>query len=100
MAALWTMKRASGIGASAGLAGLLLWPFVSFYPEALSWPLLGAAAMAGLCGCWILVITVGDLLFHRPRGPRVWPLRTFDLVLGAALLGLAILEVEAVRGPF
>ncbi len=43
MPARWTIKQASGIGASAGLVALLVWPFALAYPESLSWPLLGAA---------------------------------------------------------
>ncbi|MGZ8998051.1 MAG: hypothetical protein ACXW2T_04245 [Allosphingosinicella sp.] len=100
MPAFWTIRRASGIGASFGLVALLLWPFALLYPDILSWPLLGAALVAGLCGGSILLITIADLLFHRPRGPRLRPVRAFDLVLGAALLGLALLEAEAVAGQF
>jgi hypothetical protein len=100
MRPVWTIRRASGIGASFGLAALLIWPFAYFYPDSLSWPLLGAAAVAGLCGASILLMTVADLLFHRPRGRRLRPVRTFDLALGMALLGLALLEAEAVAGQF
>ncbi len=100
MPARLTIKQASGIGASAGLVALLVWPFALAYPESLSWPLLGAAAIAGLCGCSILVITVADLLFHRRRGKRLRPIRAFDLVLGAALVVLALLEAEAVARQF
>jgi hypothetical protein len=96
----WTIKRASGIGASFGLVALLIWPFALAWPDTLSWPLLGGAAVAGLCGCSILLITVGDLIFHRRRGRRLRPIRAFDLVLGAALLGLALLEADAVAGQF
>lgn len=96
----WTIRRASGAGASAGLFSLLLWPSALLYPDLMSWPLLGAALIAGLCGGSILAMTIGDLLFHRPRGARLRPVRAFDLVLGAALLGLALLEAEAVAGQF
>jgi len=100
MSSIWTIRRASGIGATAGLVALLIWPFAYFFPEILSWPLLAAAAVAGLCGSSILLMTVADLLFHRPRGKRLRPVRAFDLALGTALLGLALLEAEAVAGQF
>jgi hypothetical protein len=100
MRPLWTIRRASGIGASAGLVALLIWPFAYIYPDAFAWPLLGTAAVAGLCGCSILLITLTDILFHRPRGRRIRPVRIFDLALGAALVGLALLEAEAVAGQF
>jgi hypothetical protein len=96
----WTIKRASGVGASFGLVALLIWPFALAWPDSLSWPLLGAAAVAGLCGGSILLMTVADLLFHRRRGPRLRPVRAFDLVLGSALLLLALLEAEAVASQF
>jgi hypothetical protein len=100
MSGLWTIRRASGIGASSGLAALLLWPFALGWPDILSWPLLAAAVVAGLCGFSILFITVLDLLFHRRRGRRIRPVRAFDLVLGSALVGLAFLQVEGVVGQF
>ncbi len=100
MRTIWTIRRASGVGAGFGLFALLLWPFAYFYPDALYWPLLGAAAAAGLCGCSILLITCADLLFHRPRGRRLRPVRAFDIALGLALVGLALLEAEAAAGQF
>jgi hypothetical protein len=100
MLAGWTIGRASGIGASAGLVALLLWPAQRAYPEGLSWPLLAAAALAGLCGLSVLVITAGDLLFHRRRGARVRPLRMFDIILGVALIALAMLEMQDVARQF
>ena len=96
----WTIGRASGIGAGAGLLGLALWPFQRAYPENLAWPSLVAAALAGLCGVSILVITAADLLFHRRRGRRVRPLRTFDVALGAALIALAWILLNDIRGQF
>ena len=97
---MWTIRRASGIGVTVGLAALTFWPFAYLYPDIASWPLLAAAAVAGLCGGSILVMTLADLLFHRPRGRRLRPVRAFDLALGTVLLMLALLEAEAVAGQF
>ena len=98
MFASWTIGRASGIGTSAGLLGLVLWLLQRAYGEPFAWPLLAAAALAGLCGLSILLITAGDLLFHRRRGERVRPLRAFDIVLGLLLVGLSLLELQDVAG--
>jgi drug/metabolite transporter (DMT)-like permease len=89
MLSWWTIGRASGIGVTAALAGLLLWPFYGGEGDPLERPFLAAAAVSGLCGASILLITVLDLAFHRPRGDRVRPLRAFDLVMAAGLILLA-----------
>ena len=97
MIGAWTIGRASGIGACAGLLALI----VSALPrafEAFAWPLALLAALAGLCGVSILAITALDLAFHRRRGERVIPLRIFDVVLGAALLLLSIVMLDDLRG--
>ena len=89
----WTLGRAGGIGATSGLIALILWPFLG--PDVwLSWPLVLAACIAGLSGGWIVVATMFDLSFHRPRGERLRPVRAFDLVLGGALFLLAYLELS------
>jgi hypothetical protein len=93
----WTIGRASGVGATAALAALLLWPFYRGRPELLEWPFALAAAVAGVCGASILAITAFDMLFHR-RGARIRPVRGFDLVLGLGLLLLALLQMDDVRG--
>ncbi len=93
----WTIKRASGVGASAGLAALLLWPFFRRYGEAVTWPFAAAGAMAGLCGLSILFITAADTLFRR-RGRRIRPVRGFDIGLGLLLVVLALLQLQDVTG--
>jgi hypothetical protein len=93
----WTIGRASGIGASAGLLALLLWPFYRRYGDPLTWPFAAAAALAAVCGASILLITLGDMAFHR-RGRRIRPVRGFDIGLGLLLVLLAILELQDVQG--
>jgi hypothetical protein len=93
----WTIGRASGAGATAGLAALLLWPFFRGRPELLEWPFALAATVAGLCGASILAITALDTARHR-RGARIRPVRGFDLVLGLGLLLLSLLQLQDVRG--
>ena len=88
----WTIGRASGLGFTAGLAGLAIWPFYDGEGDLLELPFLVAAAVAGLCGVSILLITGWDLVFHRRRSERVRPLRAFDLTLAAALILLAFFE--------
>ena len=93
----WTIGRASGIGASAGLVALLLWPVFRRYGEAVTWPFAAAAAVAGLCGLSILLITAADTLFHR-RGRRMRPVRGFDIGLGLLLVVLALLALDDFKG--
>ena len=50
MGGWWTIPRASGLGATAELAALLLWPFYRRYGGGLEWPFAAAALLAGLCG--------------------------------------------------
>jgi hypothetical protein len=97
MLSRWTIGRAIGFGAVSGLLTLVLWPFARLY-ESLAWPLLAAAAAAGLAGFSILAITAGDLIFHRRRGPRLRPVRAFDLVIGAGLLLLAFVQLRELAG--
>jgi hypothetical protein len=93
----WTLGRAVGIGATAGLLALILWPFIG--PDALAyWPFVAIACFAGLCGACIVVVTMMDITFHRPRGERLRPVRAFDLVLGSGLFLLAYLELRDALG--
>jgi hypothetical protein len=90
----WTFV---GIGATAELLALALWAFVGPY-EVLFWPFLLLSALAALAGAWIVLATMVDLTFHRPRGQRLRPVRGFDLVLGSGLFVLALLQMRDALG--
>jgi len=94
----WTIGRASGLGATAALAALVVWPIQGRYEDALFWPLLAAAGLAGFCGASILLITAGDLVFHRRRGQRLRPVRVFDVVLGTLLIALCLAQLDDLAG--
>ena len=94
----WTIGRASGVGATAGLLALILWPLFSGHETSLAWPLGLFAAIAGSCGASILLITAGDMIFHRRRGDRIRPVRAFDIVLGLGLVALSLLQLSDVLG--
>ena len=81
----WTLGRATGTGAAAGLAALLLWPLYAAWPGPWLAPYCAALAVAGFCGLSILWITAADLLFHRRRGERLLPLRVFDTLFALLL---------------
>ena len=92
-----TIGRASGIGASAGLLGLIAW-FLHRAYYGFAWPLGVLAIVAGLCGASILIITALDLAFHRRRGERIQPLRIFDVVLGSGLVLLCLAQLDDLSG--
>jgi hypothetical protein len=93
----WTLGRASGVGAIAGLIALLLWPFRGDSGSVLAWPFAACAALAGLCGATILLITAFDMVTHR-RGRRMRPVRGFDIVFGLGLLALSLAQLNDVAG--
>ena len=93
----WSFARASGIGTTAGLLAILLWPFFRRFGGALTWPFAILAAVMGLCGLSILLMTLIDMLTRR-RGSRIRPLRGFDLAVGLGLVGLSILQLQDVEG--
>lgn len=90
----WTLV---GISVTAELVALAIWAFVGPY-EALFWPFVLLSILAGLGGAWIVLATMFDLTFHRPRGERLRPVRGFDLVLGTGLFGLALLQLRDALG--
>lgn len=89
----WTIGRASGTGVVAGLVALLLWPVGSASNEPLFWLFGAAAALAGLCGLSILVLTVVDM-HRRRRGTIMRRMRTFDVVLALLLVFLTLLQLD------
>ncbi|HEX8513901.1 MAG TPA: hypothetical protein VF688_12435 [Allosphingosinicella sp.] len=86
-----------GLAVTAELLALALWALLGWY-EALFWPLVLLSILAGLAGAWIVLATMFDLTFHRPRGDRLRPLRGFDLVLGSGLFVLAFLQLRDALG--
>ncbi|HEX8621978.1 MAG TPA: hypothetical protein VF718_08385 [Allosphingosinicella sp.] len=90
----WTLV---GIAVSAELVALALWAFVGAY-DSLFWPFLLLSAGAALGGAWLVLATMVDLTFHRPRGERLRPVRGFDLVLGSGLFILALLQLRDALG--
>jgi hypothetical protein len=93
----FTLGSAVGAGATSGLLALLLWPFFAA-SGLLYWPFVALACFAGLCGAWIVVATMLDLTFHRPRGERLRPVRAFDLILGGGLFLLALVQLHDAFG--
>jgi hypothetical protein len=94
MGARWTFV---GIGFTAELLSLALWAFVGAY-ETLFWPFLLLSLVSAVAGAWIVLATMLDLTFHRPRGERLRPVRGFDLVLGTGLFILALLQLRDALG--
>jgi len=91
------ISRLTGTGFAAALLALLLWPAVSRF-EATWWPFLGLLAVAALAGAGVLALTGADLLLHPRRGGEVSPIRVFDVVSGAVLLGFALLQLHWLGG--
>jgi hypothetical protein len=90
----WTLV---GLGVTAELLALALWAFIGPW-ETLFWPFLLLSIVAGLAGAWIVLATMFDLTFHRPRGERLRPVRGFDLVLGSGLFVFALLQLRDALG--
>lgn len=91
----WTIGRATGVGISAGLAAVLLWPLYALYQDAVLTPFLLMLCLAALCGLSILWITLLDLLTHRRRGSRLRPVRAFDLAVALLLAVPSLLQLQA-----
>lgn len=90
----WTIGRATGIGLTAGLLALVLWPVYAAYQERVLWPFLACLGVAAVCGFSILLMTGLDILL-RKRGQRVRPVRAFDVVIGLGLSIPALLQLNA-----
>ena len=97
MARAGLLTRVSGLGGSAGLAALLLWPFFRSHGEALLWPFAIAATVEGACGVVLLAVTGADMALRR-RGAVIRPVRAFDIAFGVGLGLLALLQLNDVRG--
>ena len=95
----WTIPRATGIGVSAGLAALVLWPLYAAYQERVLWAFVATLAIAATCGISILLITGADMLL-RQRGESVRPVRAFDLVVGTALTVPSLLQLALLSEHF
>ena len=90
----WTIPRATGIGITAGLVSLVLWPVYASYQERVLWPFAAALWVAAVSGLSILVITAADMLLHR-RGRSLRPVRGFDIVVGTALALPSLIQLAA-----
>ncbi|HEX9955267.1 MAG TPA: hypothetical protein VGB48_08660 [Allosphingosinicella sp.] len=97
MFGIWTLGRASGVGVTAALLALVLWPFLAKSEQALLWPFAACAAVASLCGLSILLITAFDMVTRR-RGRRMRPVRGFDIALGLGLVLLSLAQLQSAAG--
>lgn len=86
------ISRFTGIGAAAALLAPVLWPFAARWDK-MAWPYLFLLGVTALCGLAILLLTGLDLLLRPRRGQQVNPIRVFDILSGAALLGWALLQL-------
>jgi hypothetical protein len=86
------ISRFTGVGATAAVVALILWPFAARWDSA-AWPYLILLGVTALCGLVILLLTGLDLLLRPRRGQQVNPIRVFDILSGAALLGFALLQL-------
>jgi hypothetical protein len=94
----WTVQRATGAGAIAGIVGLAM---LLFYPAlpALNRPFILVCAIAAFCGLSILWITVVDRYRRgRRRGIRMAPLRAFDICFGLLLALPSLWMIQVLLG--
>jgi hypothetical protein len=94
MLSAWTISRATGVGITAGITALILWPIYAAYQERVLWAFIVTLAIAAFCGVSILAITAADMLLRR-RGERLRPVRAFDLVIGLALTVPSLIQLQA-----
>ena len=90
----WTIQRATGIGVSAGLIALILWPLYAAWQEPLLWPFLAVLTITAFCGVSILLITLKDI-YSRTRGTIMHRIRIFDSALGLLLAGPSLIQINA-----
>jgi hypothetical protein len=95
----WTIGRATGVGISAGLVSLVLWPLYAAYQERVLWPFAAALVIAALSGASILLITAADMLLRR-RGQSLRPVRAFDLAVGTALTVPSLIQLGLLAEHF
>ena len=88
----WTIGRATGLGITAGLAALVLWPIYAAYQERVLSLFIAALGVAAFCGISILLISLGDMFLHR-RGDRLRPVRAFDIIVGLVLAIPSLLQL-------
>jgi drug/metabolite transporter (DMT)-like permease len=90
----WTIGRATGVGVTAGLAAVILWPIYAAYQERVLWAFVAALAVAAVCGVSILLITLVDAIL-KPRARSLRPIRAFDVALGLLLAGPSLMQINA-----
>ena len=91
----WTIGRAGGIGATAGLLSLILWPLYATFQEPLRIPFIAALAATAFCGLSILLITIIDIGLRRDRGRRVRPIRSYDIALSVLMIVPSAMALES-----
>ena len=90
----WTIPRATGLGITAGIVALILWPLYAAWQEPLLWPFIAVLAVTAFCGLSILLITLKDI-YSRTRGTIMQRIRIFDIVLGLLLAVPSLIQIEA-----
>jgi hypothetical protein len=81
-----TVPRATGFGAAAGAAAMLLWVGFASWPELFVLPYALALGLTALAGAYILMATLFDTMRNPRRGVRIRPIRGFDVAAGLVLL--------------
>jgi hypothetical protein len=97
---MWSVKRASGVGVTSALLAFLLWPFTGLFDPLFAWLFMLCAAISGLCGFSILVMTIRDIATRPRRGSRIRPMRGFDTALALILIALSWFELHDAIGMF
>lgn len=83
---LATIPHATGFGAAAGTAALLLWLAFASWPRVFVLPYVLALSLTALTGAYILLATWYDTVRNPRRGARIRPIRGFDIAAGLVLL--------------